>query len=303
MLLRRALSLCGVRRNSSRQVGGNCPGLDCIERQATRKAGSAAVCLEVQWTGTEMRKCWAACLGDCSEKISGEHLVSAGMFLSAKVRVQGLQWCSSEPKEIGLAALVKNVLCTKHNSSLAPVDQAGIRAFEVFRECVRLFNMRQKMKPRRWSVSRFPVEGMKLERWFLKTLITITANGPAPIGQESDNAGEPAGNLVKIAFGFSQFEPRAGLYFSGEPGENIDSLERVTVIPFFDESNRYVAGGTFYFRGFRFILYFGGGGLRDRVHFVHKDGRVEKRSRPLYHMERINFYVGKHLSHVIKVGW
>jgi hypothetical protein len=30
-----------------------------------------------QTASSKLNKCWAACLGDCSDKISGEHIVTA----------------------------------------------------------------------------------------------------------------------------------------------------------------------------------------------------------------------------------
>lgn len=52
--------------------------------------------------GTFGPNCWAAALGDCSDKISREHIISRALF-SQEVFVQGLAWCKSEPKKIGMA--------------------------------------------------------------------------------------------------------------------------------------------------------------------------------------------------------
>lgn len=37
-----------------------------------------------------MGRCWASCLGDCSDKISGEHVITAGIHLSETMKVKGL---------------------------------------------------------------------------------------------------------------------------------------------------------------------------------------------------------------------
>ena len=97
-----------------------------------------------------MKKCWAVSLGDCSDKISGEHILTAGMFPGDTVHVRGLSWCPDKPKEIGLASLVKNVLCTAHNSRLSPVDEAGIHTFDTIREFIRLGQARSNVALRRW---------------------------------------------------------------------------------------------------------------------------------------------------------
>src|SRR5260370_40531159 len=93
-----------------------------------------------------MNDCWAACLGDCSDKISREHIITAGLFLDDKLTVQGLPWCRDMPKEIGLAALTKKNLCTKHNSDLSVIDDAAIQSMNVLRESMRVTNLRIEYK-------------------------------------------------------------------------------------------------------------------------------------------------------------
>src|SRR6266581_2523260 len=120
-----------------------------------------------------MNDCWAACLGDCSDKISREHIITAGLFPDDKIIVQGLPWCRNERKEIGLAALTKKNLCTKHNSNLSVVDDAGISSMNVLREATQLTNLRIRHKITRPRIMRFQIDGRALERWFLKTFINI----------------------------------------------------------------------------------------------------------------------------------
>jgi hypothetical protein len=249
-----------------------------------------------------MRKCWAASRGDCSPKISGEHIVSAGLFLSETVTAKGFDWCREEAKNIGLSRLTKKVLCNKHNNALARVDEAGVKAFDAFRQSTRLQNVRSAMKPKRWRVSRIAIDGVQLERWFLKTLINVAAGSSHHIGSESRNAGEPSPELVEIAFGEKQFQPNAGLYVVGDQGETIYSQDQITVIPFHADQN-YLAGATFYFRGFRFVLYLGTEGLLKRVNFAFTDGKAVQHSNPLYHPERVNYFVSGFLSHVVEFRW
>jgi hypothetical protein len=248
-----------------------------------------------------MGKCWAASLGDCSEKISGEHVISAGLFLSDKIFVQGFSWCRDAPKEIGSASFVKNILCRKHNSDLSPVDEAGIKAFRVFQECTRLQNVRQQMKPRHWKVSRFRLNGLGLERWFLKTLINIAAQGDDAIGPHSQ-PGEPSRDLVKIAFGLTKFESRCGLYSIGEAGESFVSEDRVSFTSFHGAERKYIAGARFFFRGHSFALLLTAPKPGEPLYFVGKDGTVLKRE-PLYHLRTMNFLVGGHRSHVVEISW
>src|ERR1700675_999975 len=88
--------------------------------------------------------CWAACLGDCGQKISREHRVSKCLFDSEEISVQGFPWCLNEPKTIGLANFVAKILCKEHISALGELDSAALQAFKVFRESVRLNRVRQR---------------------------------------------------------------------------------------------------------------------------------------------------------------
>jgi hypothetical protein len=122
--------------------------------------------------------CWALCLGDCGEGMTGEHLVSEGLFQTNDITVQGFPWCLDTAKKIGLASLVANILCKKHNNALNELDTAASDAFKVFREAVHLNHVRQKLKRQpAWNVKRFTIDGPRLERWFLKTLINISFGG------------------------------------------------------------------------------------------------------------------------------
>jgi hypothetical protein len=132
----------------------------------------------------ELMNCWASCLGDCSDKVSREHLVSEGLFQSDTVRVQGFSWCKTEPKEIGISGLTSKILCTHHNNTLSPVDEGGRSAFNTLREVRRVENVREKLKRRIWTVVRREINGLLLERWLLKTTINISYGKEYPIGRE-----------------------------------------------------------------------------------------------------------------------
>lgn len=122
------------------------------------------------WIGpAKMNDCWAFCLGDCSDKMSREHIISAAMFLSDTIVVQGLPWCRDERKEIGLSSFTKKILCTKHNSDLSVYDTAAKESIETLRESTRLSNLRMEGKRKHTRIVHFPIDGVALERWFLKT--------------------------------------------------------------------------------------------------------------------------------------
>jgi hypothetical protein len=249
-----------------------------------------------------MKYCWAECLGDCSGKISKEHIVSRGLFDGDALRVFGFSWCKDEEKEISLPSLTAKILCVKHNNDLSEVDTSGANAFAVFREMRRLTNVREKMTPRRWRVVRCSVNGSLLERWFLKTLINISTGSEYPIGKLANKAGQASEELVNVAFGRHIFTGRSGLYSAVHVGQMIHSSDKVEFSPLIKEQN-YIAGGLFSFRGFRFLLFLDPEGPPERLTGIGFPGDDWSNSQLNYHNKKIKFTLGKYLSQVMEITW
>lgn len=207
-------------------------------------------------TGTTSEKpphCWAASLSDCDRKMSREHVVSKCLFESDEIMVHGFHWCLGEPKKIGLSSLVAKILCKKHNSDVSDLDSAALDAFNAFRQAIHLNNVRGKMKrPPVWSVKRFEIDGPRLERWFLKTLINLSFGREWIIGWGSHPEGTVSTDLVETAFGLRQFANGAGLYMAARAGDQIDSMDRVSFTPMTEGKN--LVAGRFNFRGYTFFL-------------------------------------------------
>lgn len=186
-----------------------------------------------------MGNCWAACLGNCDGKISREHVVSRALFLGNQISVQGFAWCKDDAKVIGLSSLTARILCEQHNSCLSEVDSSGADAFKAMREMMRLSNVRSQMKPRIWRIRRYDVDGPKLERWFLKTLINLAFEGQYHIGMDSTEVGRPSSRLVKLCFGLTKFQKPAGLYNVVHVGQQIQSNDTVGFAPFLGSQHLY----------------------------------------------------------------
>lgn len=249
-----------------------------------------------------MENCWANQTGDCCGQISREHLISESLFLEPKVSVHGFTWCKEEPKIIGLSSMTSKILCKKHNSDLSPVDTVGAQAFNAFRESAQLNNIRGKLKPRRWRVQKYTIDGRLLERWFLKTTINLLSLGNIPIGKNSTRLGKPSGNLVDIAFGRNDFHKPAGLYASAFKGETINSRDVVQFAPLIKDQT-HVSGALFFFRGFRFLLMMDmeepPKSLADSNFYYHS---LEEHSHN-YHLKNINWKHDKYLSTTIQFRW
>src|SRR5690348_8582360 len=152
-----------------------------------------------------MNKCWAFCLGGCSNAVSGEHILSASLFEGTQIRVKGFSWCADDFKTIGVASFTKKVLCSRHNSMLSECDKCAISVRDAVLGVAELTATRQKLQPQMWRIEKFHVSGPLLERWCLKTLVTLAIDHNAPIGRASFRAREPARALVKVAFGIKRF--------------------------------------------------------------------------------------------------
>jgi hypothetical protein len=206
--------------------------------------------------------------------------------------VQGFKWCRDGPKCIGLSNLVAKILCKHHNSALSDLDDAALAAFKVFREAIRLNQVREKLKrpPIRWNVKHMTIDGPRLERWFLKTLINLTFGGEWAIG--SGSRGAPSQELVEVAFGKRRFGHGAGLYLAARAGEQIDSMDRVNITPMTDQNSTLVAG-RFNFRGYTFFLC-----------LIPEKFQMLGDSHLLHQSVTLNCGVQDRLSHVIQIkGW
>jgi hypothetical protein len=249
-----------------------------------------------------MSVCWASGLGDCSEKISREHLVSQSLFMSEEITVQGFPWCKDTPKKVGLQNLTAKILCRKHNSDLSPIDEAGAAAFDAIRQAKRLGNIRQRLRTTYWHVEKFKIDGPALERWFVKTLVNVAFGREHRIGSDSTVAGEPSMRLVEIAFGKNKSDGRAGIYQVVHVGQQIQSDDTVSFSPLIKD-NSYIAGGLFSFRGLRFLLFLGSEGLNALPHAIGLPGEDWGISQLNYHNEEMKAMINGRLSHVIRVKW
>ena len=250
-----------------------------------------------------MNRCWAECLGDCSSKISAEHVVTAGTFTDSSVRVKGLPWCLDKFKTVGLESFVRKVLCRQHNSLLSPVDDAAIGLRDALCGIAALSKERNRTKPQVWPVKSFVVDGFGVERWCLKTLMTLAFGGKVPIGEGDGRPGLPPSELVEIAFGFRNFQPgRAGLYWVGNAGEEVNVMEGAVISTFSNKDNR-LGGARFWFWGLNLLLLLTTVGPPGPFSFTSADGKRTVYPGTIYHPQSLNIGVHRIPSHVLEFSW
>src|SRR3954447_9367200 len=86
-------------------------------------------------TGYQNPRCYLASTNDCSDKITGEHLISEGILkLIPNGFLTGMPWQPrGERKQYSSNSLKAKVLCKKHNSSFSVFDDVGIDVFRFIR--------------------------------------------------------------------------------------------------------------------------------------------------------------------------
>jgi len=198
-----------------------------------------------------MKNCWAKSLGDCKGPITKEHPISRTV-IPGKVRVQGFSWCKNQPKEVGISSLASHMLCKKHNNDLSDFDnEIGHFVDEIENLSKRL----NDFKTHGYRIStpvKHEIDGLKLEKWFCKTLIDIAY-------YKKEDAKIEFEKILPVLFGNFNFREPLGLHFATTIGQNISTKRIYDVLPILNMRNDGVAelaGGFFIIRGFRFILLF-----------------------------------------------
>lgn len=197
-----------------------------------------------------MEKCWANSFGKCGNKLTGEHLISKSILPNKKIKVQGFSWCKDEPKEIGIASLVSNFLCDQHNRALSPYDKEISNFVSSVESFVR---EEKKFSKYGFSLKKIPVifniNGVHLEKWFVKTLINVCLVNHKEAIINYDK-------ILPVLFSSQSFEKPYGLNFAVSVGQMVNIIDEIQIAPLFNDSGgiRELGGGLFTFRGFRIIL-------------------------------------------------
>jgi hypothetical protein len=249
-----------------------------------------------------MIDCWARCLGECSDKISKEHIITKAV-LPESMLVKGLDWCEDQLVEIGTANFTRKILCTKHNSMLSSqADEGAIAMVEAFHKGWELDEFRKQFRRTNWSRQQFKVPGRKLESWFLKTLINITYGRSLTIGEHGIEPGVPPQDLVETAFGLREFSDPAGLYtvaIAGDATPNDGSSEIITL----GKRKNNISGAIFHFGGLTNLLYLDSDKRPKPENFLgHKYPEILQ-SNFMYHLYSAKYRIHGRVSHSIDFNW
>ena len=84
-------------------------------------------------TGYSHPKCYMGWTRDCSQMISREHFISKtvlSILNPESVRISGATWIpTGQSLDLPLTGLQANILCTRHNSALSPLDTTAGKLF------------------------------------------------------------------------------------------------------------------------------------------------------------------------------
>jgi hypothetical protein len=120
-----------------------------------------------------MSECYLKGHGDCSDQLSGEHYISASVLRMIApdgfVGTAGYAWQKPNTFQgIGINSLQSKILCTHHNSGLSDFDEEAKNFIErVFASTKSLDELSDEAD----------FDGEKIERWMLKTLLSMSASG------------------------------------------------------------------------------------------------------------------------------
>jgi hypothetical protein len=121
-------------------------------------------------TGNSHPKCYMRSTADCSTKISSEHYISDTILAEfPKLRTSGLPWYGPGETHVSAKSLTSNILCTRHNSAMSPLDTEGRGVLVGIRDCLNHVSKRSLSTKPLFRI----VSGEAFELWGLKTLMGL----------------------------------------------------------------------------------------------------------------------------------
>lgn len=194
--------------------------------------------------------CWANSLGDCSSKLSREHIITEKLFLPhSEIRIDNGRFAGIGA--IRRSAFASKVLCKAHNEALSPVDAEAIRLFEAFKT---VHANSSADLPR--TDREFTFDTVLLERWLTKTLANVIASGAfefdPPIPQREIVIDSKS---VDVIFGRAKYEGFAGAYLQNRLEALNQWGDHYDITPVTTQVRRTTGGMVFRFVAIWFVLW------------------------------------------------
>lgn len=255
--------------------------------------------------GNKEIQCWAGAIGGCSSSQSKEHIVSRKLLednlsLESLVMVYGIG--SNGTKKIGVSSLSSKILCAHHNNQLSVLDSEAVKAFRGIRELSEVVYKKKHVGDKKTHT--LEINGLLLERWFLKTAINILYCPP-------HNIKNPPKELLEIVFGLRKNPPNVGLCIAAhEGGQFLNTDFDIKFAPLFSENHEYEIV-LFEFASWKFALPLTTSPIPHSISLDTRNDYVPfdkflhdvSISTFIYHLKEIGFRVGDKHSSSILFSW
>jgi len=202
-------------------------------------------------TGFPNERCYASCLYDCGRTISGEHYLSRSILRIVK-RTRGALYVGggaspslftdrpTSPNKAGA-----NVLCSRHNSALGPLDELAGRLFLAFTALDSVDKLTES------RVALF--NGHDIERWLIKALCGFLASGEAsPLYGRPPRWCAPM-PWLDVMYGTATLPEGCGLYINNQIGLTVGAQSGIAITALSSDDGR-VAGLEAVLQGVRLVL-------------------------------------------------
>ena len=122
-------------------------------------------------------RCYLKCTADCSRQMSREHYISENILRNfTRLRVSGMPWQEmGDEKFLPASSLVANILCSRHNNALSPLDRLAGHTFDSLVAAAD-YAVNQRHEGR---IAHHLVSGHALELWMYKLMAGIYFGGIA----------------------------------------------------------------------------------------------------------------------------
>lgn len=202
-------------------------------------------------TGFEHPRCFASADGNCSRQLSREHYISASLLrqieLDGTTKIAGLSWQNPEAFNIiSTKTLVSKVLCSRHNSSLSPLDEV----MGDFSTAIRKFDKALHKSADSVANEEQEYSGHDIERWMLKCLIGMTISGNL-----KDRKLKP--ECVGLLYDRINWPPGWGLYWNQQSGSTTYHSDSLAIQTHKNPANDLILAATFTLRGLPLCLCLG----------------------------------------------
>ena len=188
--------------------------------------------------------CYAHPLRGCGGKRrSNEHYLSRGLLqeLGDVLKIQGTAW-SPTPTWCPIDRLGAGVLCGNHNRELSPLDAQAKKLFSTL-------NAYQRGQAVRSTIH---VDGLLIERWFLKVLCGLLHSGNALFNGAQLKDWTPPLKWVEVVFNARPIPDGCGVYFFNSRGPR--AMRQLAITPISQSLSEDVCGITIELMGFLFHL-------------------------------------------------